>query len=159
PIVPVDSISGRGISELRKELFLSIERVEVRNALLPFRLPIDRVFTRPGFGTVITGTLVSGTMRVGDAVDILPLNLHTRIRGLQSHGKKQEQVEAGSRVAVNLVGVETAALQRGAVLAPPGSISPTQVCDAVIKLLPDIPKPLTNRSRVRVYVGTAEILG
>src|SRR5262249_12556246 len=141
------------------ELYLAVERVDARNSALPFRVPIDRVFTRAGFGTVITGTLVSGTVRVGDAVDILPLDLHTRIRGLQSHGKKQEQVEAATRVAVNVAGVETASLQRGAVLAPPGVIAPTQVCDAVLKLLPGIPRALTNRMRVRVYLGTAEVLG
>ena len=159
PIVPVDSISGRGINELKKELFAAVERAEAKNAAIPFRLPVDRVFTRPGFGTVVTGTLVSGTMRVGDGVEIVPRRIPTRIRGLQSHGKKQEFVEAGTRVAVNLAGVEVENLERGAVLAPPASIAPTQAADAVLRLLPSAPRALTNRTRVRVYIGTAEILG
>src|SRR5205807_472377 len=125
PILAVDSLSGRGIPELKKALFESVARAEARNSALPFRLPVDRVFTRPGFGTVITGTLVAGTLRVGDGVEALPQRLLTRVRGLQSHGKTQEFVEAGSRVAVNLAGVETASLERGAVLAPPGVMAPT----------------------------------
>src|SRR5258708_6323607 len=159
PIIPVDSISGRGIADLKKELISAVSRAEARNATLPFRVPVDRVFTRPGFGTVITGTLVAGTMRIGDGVEILPQRLHTRVRGLQSHGKSQEFVEAGSRVAVNLAGVETASLERGAVLAPPSVMAPTQACDAVFRLLAGSPKALSNRARVRVYIGTAEILG
>ncbi len=159
PIVPVDSISGRGISELKKELYAAVERADAKNAAVPFRLPVDRVFTRPGFGSVVTGTLVSGTMKVGDGVEILPRRIPTRIRGLQSHGKKQDSVEAGTRVAVNLAGVELDELERGAVLTPPAGIAPTQSMDAVLRLLPSAPRPLSNRTRVRVYIGTAEILG
>lgn len=159
PVIPVDSLSGKGIPELKKTLFEAVARAEVRNASLPFRLPVDRVFTRPGFGTVITGTLVAGTMRVGDSVEVLPQKLNTRVRGLQSHGKKQESVEAGSRVAVNLAGIETEEIERGAVLAPPAAIGPTQAFDAVLRLLPNAPRALTTRTRVRVYIGTAEILG
>jgi len=159
PIVPVDSLSGKGINELKKVLYESVNLAEARNAGLPFRLPVDRVFTRPGFGTVITGTLVAGTMRVGDSVEVLPQQLMTRVRGLQSHGKKQDAVEAGSRVAVNLAGIETEALERGAVLVPPSAIAPTQAFDALLRILPNAPRPLTNRTRVRVYIGTAEILG
>ena len=159
PIVPVDSLSGRGINELKKELFAAVARAEAKNAAIPFRLPVDRVFTRPGFGTVVTGTLVSGTMRVGDGVEVLPKRIQTRIRGLQSHGKKQDAVEAGTRVAVNLAGVEVEELERGAVLSPSQSMAPTQAMDAVLRLLPSAPRALSNRTRVRVYIGTAEILG
>jgi selenocysteine-specific elongation factor len=159
PILPVDSLSGKGIPELKKALLAAVSRTEAKNAAVPFRLPVDRVFTRPGFGTVITGTLVSGTVHVGDGVEILPQRLMTRVRGLQSHSKKQQAVEAGTRVAVNLAGVETEALERGALLVPPGSLAPTQLFDATLRLLPTAPKALTNRARVRVYLGTAEILG
>lgn len=159
PIVRVDSLSGYGISELKKELFAAVQRAEAKNATAPFRLPIDRVFTRPGFGTVVTGTLVAGTIRVGDPVEILPQQIQSRVRGLQSHGKKQEKVEAGSRVAVNLAGVETEALERGMLLAAPRSLAPTQLFDATLRLLPTAPKPLRNLARVRVYLGTAEIIG
>jgi selenocysteine-specific elongation factor len=159
PIVRVDSVHGKGIQELKKALLSAVSRTEQKNTALPFRLPVDRVFTRPGFGTVITGTLVAGTMKVGDSVDILPMRLASRVRGLQSHGKKQECVEAGTRVAVNLAGVETTALERGALLAAPGTLEPTQIFDATLTLLPSAPRPLANRARVRVYLGTAEILG
>jgi selenocysteine-specific elongation factor len=159
PLVPVDSLSGKGIPELKKALLAAVSRAEPKNADVPFRLPVDRVFTRPGFGTVVTGSLVAGTMRVGDAVEILPQQIQSRIRGLQSHGKRQETVEAGTRVAVNLAGVETEALERGTLLAPPGVLAPTQLFDAALRLLPSAPKSLLNRSRVRVYLGTAEILG
>jgi len=159
PIVRVDSLSGYGIPELKQELIAAIQRTEAKNASAPFRLPIDRVFTRPGFGTVVTGTLVAGTIRVGDLVEILPQQVESRVRGLQSHGKKQQKVEAGSRVAVNLVGVEVEALERGMLLAAPHSLAPTQLFDATLRLLPTAPKPLRNLARVRVYIGTAEIIG
>lgn len=159
PIVRVDSLSGYGISALKKELIAAVQRAEAKDAAAPFRLPIDRVFTRPGFGTVVTGTLVAGTIRVGDPVEILPQQMQSRVRGLQSHGKKQEKVEAGARVAVNLVGVETEALERGMLLAAPHSLTPTQLFDATLRLLPNAPKPLRNLARVRVYLGTAEIIG
>jgi selenocysteine-specific elongation factor len=159
PIVRVDSVHGKGIQELKKALLSTVSKTEQKNTATPFRLPVDRVFTRPGFGTVITGTLVSGTMKVGDGVEILPRKLSSRVRGLQSHGKKQECVEAGTRVAVNLAGIETEELERGALLTAPGSLEPTQLFDAVLTLLTSAPKPLANRTRVRVYLGTAEILG
>lgn len=159
PIIRVNSLKGTGVPELKKALLAAVSRTEQKNAAIPFRLPVDRVFTRPGFGTVVTGTLVAGTMRVGDSVEVLPQRMSTRVRGLHSHGKKQEAVEAGTRVAVNLAGVETEELERGALLVSPGTLAPTQLFDATLRLLPDAPKGLTNRARVRVYLGTAEILG
>jgi len=159
PIVRVDSLSGQGIPELKQALYRAIERADARNAALPFRVPVDRVFTRPGFGTVITGTLVAGTLRVGDAAEVLPQRIQTRVRGLQSHGRRQEAAEAGTRVAVNLAGVDIADLERGAVLVAPGSLQPTQTVDATLRLLPTVARPLANRTRVRLYIGTAEVLG
>lgn len=171
PIIGVNSLKGTGIPELRKALLSAVSRTEQKNTAIPFRLPVDRVFTRPGFGTVVTGTLVAGTMRVGDSVEILPKRIATRVRGLHSHNKKQDTVEAGTRVAVNLAGVETEELQRGALLAAPSTLAPTQLFDATLRLLPDarstgVPPVgsggtpvLRNRARVRVYLGTAEILG
>lgn len=159
PILRVSAVTGKGIEALKRALMNAVSRAEARNASLTFRLPIDRVFTRPGFGTVVTGTLVAGTLRAGDAVEIVPQGIPTRVRGLQVHGQKANEVEAGSRVAVNLAGVETEAIGRGAQLAPPGTLHPTQTFDAVLRLLPNGDKPLKDRARVRVHLGTAECIG
>lgn len=159
PILRVSAVTGKGIDALKRALLSAVSRAEARNAALPFRLPVDRVFTRPGFGTVVTGTLVAGTLRIGDAVEIVPQRFQTRVRGLQIHGQKVAEAEAGSRVAVNIAGVETEAIERGAQLVAPHSLAPTQTFDAVVRLLPHAPKPLKDRARVRVYLGTAEILG
>ncbi len=158
-VMRVDSVRGNGIQELKRALLSAVSRTEQKNTAVPFRLPVDRVFTKPGFGTIVTGTLVAGTMRVGDRVEILPMRLASRIRGLQTHGKKQETVEAGTRVAVNLAGVETESLERGALLVAPGTLAPTQIFDATLTMLESAPRPLANRARVRAYLGTAEILG
>ena len=159
PIIRVSATTGKGIEALKKALMAAVSRAEARSASLPFRLPIDRVFTRPGFGTVVTGTLVAGTMRVGDAVEIVPQQITSRVRGLQVHGQKVTEAEAGSRVAVNIAGVETEAIERGAQIAAPGAIAPTTTFDAMLRLLPDAQKILEDRERVRVHLGTAEVLG
>jgi selenocysteine-specific elongation factor len=159
PIIRVSATTGKGIEALKKALMAAVSRAEVRNGSLPFRLPIDRVFTRPGFGTVVTGTLVAGTMRVGDAVEIVPQQIATRVRGLQVHGQKVAEAEAGSRVAVNIAGVDTEALERGAQIATLAGIAPTTTFDAMLRLLPDAQKILEDRERVRVHLGTAEVLG
>ncbi len=158
PIMQVASTRNKGIEALKKVLMSSVSRAETRNASLPFRLPIDRVFTRPGFGTVVTGTLVAGSIHVGDAVEIVPQGITTRVRGLQVHGAKCSEAFAGMRVAVNVAGVETEAIERGAQLAAPGTMNKTQVFDATLQLLPNV-KPLKDRARVRVHIGTAELIG
>ena len=112
PIIRVNSLTGKGVEALKRELQSAVSRSEARNSSLPFRLPIDRVFTRPGFGTVVTGTLVSGSLHVGDAVSIVPQKHETRVRGLQVHGQTVTVAEAGSRVAVNLAGIETDDIER-----------------------------------------------
>jgi selenocysteine-specific elongation factor len=159
PIMRVSATTGKGVDALKRALLSAVSRTEARNASLPFRLPIDRVFTRPGFGTVVTGTLVAGAVRVGDSVEIVPQQLTTRVRGLQVHGKKAEEADAGTRVAVNLAGVETHDIERGAQLAVPGVLLPTQAFDAAIRLLASIDRPLKDHARVRVHIGTAEVLG
>jgi selenocysteine-specific elongation factor len=159
PIIRVSSTTGKGIDALKRSLLSAVSRAEARNASLPFRLPIDRVFIRPGFGTVVTGTLVGGTIRIGDAAEIVPQLLTARVRGLQVHGKKVAEAEAGSRVAVNLASIEQEQIERGAQLTVPGAIVPTTTFDASVRLLADISNPVKDRARVRVHVGTAEILG
>jgi selenocysteine-specific elongation factor len=158
PIIRVSALKNRGLDTLKKALLSATSRAEARNASLPFRLPIDRVFTRPGFGTVVTGTLVAGTIRVGDSVEIAPQGIATRVRGIQIHGEKAKEALAGMRVAINLAGVELDSLERGAQLAPPHTLQPTTLFDAVIRLLPSA-KPFKDRARVRVHIGTAELIG
>lgn len=158
-IVRVSGTTGEGVAELIAEIDRLADTAKQRSSEGPFRLPVDRVFTMTGFGTIVTGTLVSGTLRVGDPVTILPQGLQSRVRGLQVHGKKQELVEAGSRTAVNLVGVEVAELERGNVLVPPGYLQASTTLDASVTVLPDSPKPLSNRTRIRLHIGTAEAIG
>lgn len=159
PILPVSAVTGQGIDELRNALQEAVERVPAREVNAPFRLPIDRVFTLTGAGTVVTGTLVSGRIRVGDVVEILPPGIGSRARQIQVHGRKVEEAVAGSRVAINLPGVEKTQIERGMVCVPPGMFRPTQAFDAQLTLLPDAVKGLTQRIRLRVYLGTAEVIG
>jgi selenocysteine-specific elongation factor len=159
PIIRVSSTTGKGIDALKRALQSAVSRAETRNASIPFRLPIDRVFTRPGFGTIVTGTLVAGTLHVGDLVEIVPQQAASRVRGLQIHNQKVTEATAGSRVAVNLANIEVENLERGAQLTPPSLLSPTVAFDAVLNLLHDLPAPLRDRDRVRLHIGTAEILG
>ena len=125
PIIRVSAITGKGIDALQKRSAGRRQPAEARNAALPFRLPIDRVFTRPGFGTVVTGTLVAGTLRVGDAVEIVPQKIATRVRGLQVHGQKVTEAEAGSRVAVNLAGRGNGSHRARSASRGPESFRPT----------------------------------
>jgi len=159
PIVRVSSTTGKGIDALKKALLSAVSRAEAKNASLPYRLPIDRIFTRPGFGTVVTGTLTAGTIRVGDHAEIMPQGIAARARGVQVHGQKVAEAEAGSRVAINLAGVEPEAIERGSVLGAPGSVIATEVFDANLRLLPHAPRSLKDRTRVRVHLGTSEIIG
>lgn len=159
PVVAVSAVTGQGLPELLHALQEAVARVPAREVNAPFRLPIDRVFTLAGAGTVVTGTLVSGRVRVGDAIEILPSGLLSRARQIQVHGRKVEEAVAGSRVAINLPGVEKEQLERGMVCAPPGVFQPTQAFDAQLSLLPDAPKGLAHRTRIRLYLGTAEVIG
>lgn len=159
PIVRVSAVKGMGLERLRHALLSAVSRVRSRETGLPYRLPIDRVFTLQGFGTVVTGTLVSGILQVGDAVEILPQKLLSRVRGLQVHGQKVEAAEAGSRVAVNLVNVPPDKIERGSQLVAPQAYSATSLMYASFYMLENAPKALTNHTRVRLYIGTAEVLG
>ena len=158
-IVRVSGVTGEGIDALTMEIDRLADSAEQRPIEGPFRLPIDRVFTMTGFGTVVTGTLVSGSLKIGDPVRILPRRMDTRVRGLQVHGAKQETAEAGSRVAVNLAGVEVADIERGDVLLPPGYLQVSTVLDASVTVTKDSPRPLATRTRIRLHLGTAEVLG
>jgi selenocysteine-specific elongation factor len=158
PIVAVSSKTGEGLDDLRRVLLEVASGVEGRDADGPARLPIDRVFTVRGFGTVVTGTLVSGTLSVDQTVEILPRGLHAKVRGLQVHGRGETNAAAGHRVAVNLGGVELTDLERGDVLCTPGAFESTRRFDASIDLLKEA-RALRHGARVRFHQGTAEVLG
>jgi len=158
PVIAVSAHTGAGLQELTVAIDRICENLTQRDAHVPFRLPIDRVFTLPGFGTVVTGTLLSGTVRVGDQVELYPAELPLRVRGVGVHGVQVDRAQAGQRVALNLASVAVDAIKRGDILAARGYLSPAMMIDVRLALLPDVDKLLANRARVRCYVGTAEIL-
>ena len=158
PVVAVSAVTGQGLPQLRAVLREAAETIEPKRHDGIFRLPIDRVFTIKGFGTVVTGTLWSGTVRVGDEVVVLPVELRSRVRRLQVHGQTVEQAWAGQRIAVNLPGLEVEQLNRGDLLVFPGALKPTMTFDVSLALLKDAPRALRNRARVRFHLGTSEIL-
>ncbi|HLJ57591.1 MAG TPA: selenocysteine-specific translation elongation factor [Chthonomonadaceae bacterium] len=158
PIVRVSAVTGKGIDALKRYLLSAVSRAEARSAAAPFRMPIDRVFTRPGFGTVVTGTLAAGTLRTGDTAEIQPEGLSVRVRGLHVHNSRVKEAEAGSRVAANLAGIDPDQIRRGSVLGAPGLLSSIDRFDATVRLLPAAP-PLKDRARVRVHIGAAEVIG
>lgn len=158
PILPVSAVNGEGLAELRDALAsLSAETHPKRGDGI-VRLPIDRIFTIRGFGTVVTGTLWTGSLAIGDEVAVLPKNLRSRVRRLQIHNENVERTSAGQRTAVNLPGLETDQIERGDLLCLPDTLRVSTSLEATLALLPDAPKPLVNRARVRFHLGTAEIL-
>ena len=158
PVVRVSSVTGQGKPELIDALQTLAQTVQARKQTDIFRLPVDRVFTMKGFGTVLTGSGVGGTVRVGETVEILPSGLRAKVRGLQVHNESVEQAGAGLRTAVNLQGIEKQQVTRGQVLVKPGTLQTTYLLDARIDLLPHTPKPLAHRTRVRFDHLTEEIL-
>jgi selenocysteine-specific elongation factor len=158
PIVAVSAKTGEGIGELRAALRELAAKVPSRGIDQLPRLPIDRVFTIKGFGTVITGTLMAGRLRVDERVEVFPAGVQAKIRGLQTHSRTVTESSAGQRTAVNLQGVERAAVERGNVLGLAGTLVPSVLVDGALELLPDAPRPLKTRDRVRVHTGTSEIM-
>lgn len=158
PIVAVSSKSGEGLDELREVLDALAEESASRPSDEPFRLPVDRVFTMAGAGTVITGTLWSGKVSIDDEIEVLPSRALTRARSVQVHGSSVESAVAGQRVAINLAGLPKDKVARGDVLQTPGYVTPSRLIDAQLKLLPYWRKPLANQTRVHVHHGTSEII-
>jgi selenocysteine-specific elongation factor len=157
PIVPVSSRSGAGLDELKASMRSAAQAVAAKDATQNFRLPIDRSFAMKGFGTVVTGTLISGAVKVEDEVELYPTRKRLRVRGLHSGGKQIERAVAGQRTAVNLAGIEHEEITRGMVLAAAGLFEATQRVDARVTLLASAP-PLKNRARVHYHQGTAEAI-
>jgi selenocysteine-specific elongation factor len=158
PMLAVSAKSGEGIEDVKRAIPAAAPSVAARRDDLVTRLPIDRSFNVKGFGTVVTGTVASGLITETDELEILPAESVVRVRGLQSHGKTVHTVAAGQRGAVNLGGIDTAKITRGMVLAEKGTLDSTQIIDARVELLASAARPLRNRHRVRVNLGTSEVL-
>ncbi|NLD35655.1 MAG: selenocysteine-specific translation elongation factor [Desulfatiglans sp.] len=158
PILEVSSVTGLGIESLIQTIDRMVAGIPERNSGNFFRLPVDRVFTMKGFGTVVTGTTASGSISVGDEVTIYPQELTSRIRGIQVHNKDAENVSAGLRTAINIQGMEKAQIERGNILAAKDTLKPTFMIDVELDLLASSPRPLKNRAKARFHAGTAEII-
>ncbi|MEW5745418.1 MAG: selenocysteine-specific translation elongation factor [Nitrospirota bacterium] len=156
-VIPVSSKSGLNIEKLRETIADVARKVTPKLTEGLFRLPIDRVFTLKGFGTVVTGTALSGTIALDAAVEILPSKIATKVRGLQSHGRSAQKAYAGQRIGINLQGVDKELLKRGDVVVDSDKIAPTAVLDAELEMLKDAPV-IKSRDRVHFYSGTAETI-
>ncbi|MBI5895925.1 MAG: selenocysteine-specific translation elongation factor [Desulfobacterales bacterium] len=159
PVLPVSSATGQGLPEFTQALERISADIAPRASAGIFRLPVDRVFSMKGFGTVITGTLISGKVAVGEKVMLYPSGLTSKVRGLQVHNQSVETAEAGMRTAINFQGLEKAEVNRGDVIATADALVPSYMIDVALHYLPSNPKALKNRSRVRFHAGTSEILG
>ncbi|MCB2213929.1 selenocysteine-specific translation elongation factor [bacterium] len=158
PIVQVSARSGAGLEDLTRALQDVLTQRPHRPDLGRPRLPVDRVFTLPGFGTIVTGTLTDGTLAVGDNVTILPRGHTGRIRGLQTHKQAEERAQPGSRTAVNVSGVSVDQIRRGDVLVHPDTYQPTKMLDVWVRILPDADAPLKHNSEVKFFIGAAEVM-
>jgi selenocysteine-specific elongation factor len=159
PIVPVSSTTGAGLDDLRDAIVASVSSVDDRDATTRvFRLPIDRVFTMKGFGSVITGTTYSGRVRVEDEVEVLPSAKRSRARAIQVHGEPRDEASAGERTSMNLADIALEELQRGQQVLHPNTLRPSQVITVRLELLPDA-KPLKEQTRIRFHHLSAELLG
>jgi len=156
PIVSFSAVTGFGKENLLATLAALAADVPPKPVTGIFRLPIDRVFTIKGFGTVVTGTAISGRVKVAESVAIYPPGFKAKVRGLQVHGQAVEQALAGNRTAVNLQGLEKEELERGMVVAPPGALISSRRLDAYLEILPSAPRPLKHRQAVRLHTGTSE---
>ena len=158
-MIAVSSYTGEGIEELRQAIFQLIDqKTQIKNLDIPFRIPIDRIFSVEGFGTVITGTLIEGKMKVGDPVTIYPSRLESRIRNLQVHSHDVEEAYAGQRVAVNLAGLKKTDLNKGDVVAAPNSMHTTMMIDIKLTVLKDCEREILNATRLHLYHGARDVL-
>src|SRR5438067_9266021 len=158
-VIPVSAVTGAGLAQLTAALDALLEKSSLREDSGRPRLPIDRVFTMSGFGTVVTGTLVDGSLSVGEEMEVVPGGRVVRIRGLQRHNQKVDSVGPGNRVAANLSGVEKNELARGSILARPGAIEPTRRIDATLRVLASSPRAVRHGADFLLHTGTAEVGG
>jgi len=158
PIMPVSATTGEGIEELLQELMRLAAETAARPIAGPFRLPIDRAFVMKGFGSVVTGTTLSGSVNVGDQVELLPAGLASRVRGIQTYDSIRETAAAGERTAVNLQGLEKSQIVRGEILVHPDTVQTTSMIDIFYSHLPGASNPLKPRSKMMVHAGSAAIM-
>ena len=157
-IFRVSALSSAGIDPLRQRLLAMVEDTAAKRTDAPFRLPVDRAFGVKGFGLVCTGTVQAGALAEGDRVEIAPEDQSARVRRLQQHGATVQEVRAGDRAAINLAGVEQGQIERGHSLVEPGFFRSTQMLDAEVQLLASSPMTMASRTRVRLHLGTREIM-
>ncbi len=158
PMIPVSAMSGQGIDLLTETIDSMTEVIESRDTHIPVRMPIDRVFTITGFGTVVTGTLIEGSVKVGQELVVYPEQLPTKVRNIQVHGTDQEVAYAGQRVAINLANIHKDDIHRGDVLAVEDTLYNSYMLDVHIKLLKHSNRVIDNWTRLRLYTGTKEVL-
>lgn len=159
PMIPVSAKSGENIDLLKEEIIRKCDRESKRiEAPEMFRLPVDRVFTKSGFGTVVTGTLMDGTCSLNDEVHVFPEETPAKIRGIQTYGNDVEQAVAGQRTAINLSGVRKEDIRRGDVIAAKGAVSVTGMLDVKLKIFDSSERMVLNNSRVHLYCGSKEVL-
>jgi len=158
PIIAVSAVTGEGLPDLLSTIDKLLDTIEPRKDVGRPRLPIDRVFTIAGAGTIVTGTLIDGSLTVGQEVEIVPAGVKSRLRGLQTHKAAIETATAGSRVAANLVGVATSQLQRGDVLTSPGWLAPTTMLSTKLRLLPYLHRPIRHNATVSLHTGSTEAI-
>ena len=158
PILSVSAITGEGVEALREELDALVSRTPIRDRRGAFFMPIDRVFSMKGFGSVVTGTSFHGNLHEGDEVDVMPSALRTRVRSIQVHGVPSAEATAGQRVAVNLASVSMEQVNRGDVLCAKGRFSPTDCIEVELQVLPSAPEPVVHWQRLHLHIGTADVL-
>ncbi len=159
PVIPFSSVTGEGKDEFIKVLDALCVEIPERPSSDLFRLPVDRVFTMKGFGTVITGSLISGSVKTGDTIMIYPPEITSRVRGIQFHNQSVTEANAGMRTAVNFQGLDKTAVDRGDVLSKPGGLIPSYMLDVDLTYLSGNKRPIKNRTRVRLHTGTSEVIG
>ena len=158
PIVPVSAIKQEGLTDLIKAIDAAVSKINEKADDGVFRLPVDRVFTMKGFGTVITGTMVSDHIKIGEEIEILPEAITTRIRGIQVHNQSVDAAWSGQRTAINLQGIEKSTIERGNVLVRPKTVWSSQRLDVFVEFLTSNSKNMKNRALVRLHTGTSEII-
>ncbi len=158
PLIPVSSYTGEGIEELRQEIFRQIKKLGGKKLDTPFRIPVDRVFSMEGFGTVITGTMIEGKLQEGTEVMLYPGEKLGKVRNIQVHSRSVDTAYAGQRVAVNFSNLKKTDIQRGDVVAPPGSMHTTMMVDVRLNMLKEADRSIKNTSRLHFYHGSREVL-